>query len=120
MSKSNFKTSIDFSSISIWSTALFSGCVLIVYGYLGTFSRHLADDYCSVDFIRTNFFSALWNNYLNVSDRFTNFMLIALSEFITPRSVSVLPALFITLWIAGIAWLLHEASCFSGKGWSKS
>ena len=103
----------------MWLSAIFSGFVLAIYAYLGTFSRHLADDYCSVGFIRTNFFSALLNNYIFVSDRFTNFMLIALSEFITPRSVAVLPALMIVLWVAGIAWLLHEANRFSGQGWSK-
>jgi hypothetical protein len=114
------KTTFNFSTFSMWMISIFSGSALIVYGYLGTFSRHLADDYCSVDFIRTNFFSALWTNYLNVSDRFTNFILIALSEFVSPRSVSVLPALFIILWVAGIAWMLCEASRFSGQGWSKS
>ena len=114
------KTSFDFSKISMWLGAIFSAFALGVYAYLGTFSRHLADDYCSVDFIRANFFSALWNNYIFVSDRFTNFMLIALSEFIAPRSVAVLPALMIALWVAGIAWLLREASYFGGQGWSKS
>ena len=114
------KTSFNLYNFSIWLSAIFSAFALGVYAYLGIFSRHLADDYCSVDFIRTNFFSALWNNYKFVSDRFTNFILIALSEFIAPRSVSVLPALMIILWIIGIAWLLHEASHFGGQGWSKS
>jgi hypothetical protein len=119
MSKTT-KTSFDSFTISMWLSAAFSAFALGVYAYLGIFSRHLADDYCSVDFIRTNFFSALLNNYIFVSDRFTNFMLIALSEYITPRSVAVLPALMIVLWVAGIAWLLHEASHFSGQGWSKT
>ena len=109
------KPVIDWFSFSIWLNGMFSGFAVGVYAYLGTFSRHLADDYCSVVFRRTNFFAALWENYLNVSDRFTNFMLIALSESIWPRSVAVLPALLLILWVLGIAWLLKEAGGFSGK-----
>ena len=120
MSESPIKKPFILFSFSMWLAATFSAFVLAVYAYLGIFSRHLADDYCIENFIRTNFFSALWANYMFVSDRYTNFMLIALSEFISPRSVSVLPALMIALWIAGIAWLLYEASNFSGQAWATS
>ena len=120
MSKPTLKSTFNFFSLSIWLTAAFSAFVLAIYAYLGTFSRHLADDYCAVGFIRTDFFTALWTNYINVSDRFTNFMLIALSEAMGPHNVSVLPALMIMLWVIGIAWLLYEASRFSGQVWAKS
>ncbi len=113
------KPSFDFFTIATGLGAAFSAFALGVYAYLGIFSRHLADDYCSVDFIRTNFFSALLNNYIFVSDRYTNFMLIALSEYISPRTVTILPALFIALWVAGIAWMLYEASRLTKNGWSK-
>lgn len=113
------KPTFDFITIATGLGAAFSAFALGVYAYLGIFSRHLADDYCSVDFIRTNFFSALLNNYIFVSDRYTNFMLIALSEYISPRTVSILPALFIVLWLTGIAWMLSEASRFTKNGWSK-
>jgi hypothetical protein len=117
---STSKSTFNFFSLSMWFSATFSAFVLAIYAYLGTFSRHLADDYCSVNFTSTNFFSALWLNYMNVSDRFSNFMLITFSEFVSPRSVSVLPALMLTFWIMGIAWLLYEASTFNGQVWAKS
>jgi hypothetical protein len=120
MSKPTSKLTFNFFSFSIWLTGTFSAFVLVIYAYLGTFSRHLADDYCAVDFIKTDFFTALWINYTNVSDRFSNFMLITLSEVIGPRTVAVLPALMLTLWVIGIAWLLYEASRFSGKVWGTS
>jgi hypothetical protein len=104
----------------LWLTAAFSGFALTIYAYLGIFSRHLADDYCVVDFIDKNFFSALWTNYTNVSDRFSNFMLIVFSETLGARSVAVLPALMIILWVIGIAWLLYEASRFNGQAWDAS
>lgn len=120
MSKTTLKAPFDFSVIPMRLSAVFSAFALGAYAYLGIFSRHLADDYCSVNFINKNFFSALWNNYNFVSDRFTNFMLIALSEFITPNSVGILPALMIILWAIGIAWLLYEASHFNEWDWSNS
>jgi hypothetical protein len=120
MSKTTSKQNFNFLNFSLWLTAAFSGIVLVIYAYLGTFSRHLADDYCSVDFLRKSFFRALWNNYINVSDRFSNFMLITLSEAIDPRLVAVLPALMLVLWVIGIAWLLYESSRFNGQAWDKS
>jgi hypothetical protein len=119
MSKSNSKTNLDVFSLALWLSAAFSGLVLVIYGYLGFFSRHLADDYCSVNFTKMNFFEALWQNYMNISDRFSNFMLITLSESISPHSVAILPALMLILWIAGIAWMLYEASNFNGRPWNK-
>jgi hypothetical protein len=116
----NSKSTFNIFPLSLWLTTTFSAFVLAIYAYLGTFSRHLADDYCAIDFIKTDFFTALWINYTNVSDRFSNFMLITFSEVVGPRTVAVLPALMLTLWVVGIAWLLYEASRFSGKAWDKS
>ncbi|MBI5951673.1 MAG: hypothetical protein HY865_08445 [Chloroflexi bacterium] len=106
-------------TFSLWLIAFFSGSVLAIYAYLGTFSRHLADDYCAIDFLSTDFPTALRINYENVSDRFSNFMLITLSEAIGPWTVSILPALMLSLWIFGIAWLMFESSRFSGRAWDK-
>lgn len=108
-----------FFDVSLWLLTVFSGSVLAIYAYLGTFSRHLADDYCVVDFLNTDFPTALWTNYMNVSDRFSNFMLITLSEAIHPRMVSILPAFMLSLWVFGIAWLMFESSRFSGRAWDK-
>jgi hypothetical protein len=116
----NSKPTSNLFTFSIWLTAAFSAFVLSIYAYLGIFSRHLADDYCAVDFIKTDFFTALWINYTNISDRFSNFMLITFSEVVGPRTVAVLPALMLTLWVIGIAWLLYESSRFSGQAWDKS
>lgn len=118
MSNSTKLTSKLFN-FSLWLLTIFSGLVLVIYAYLGTFSRHLADDYCAIDFIKTDFPTALWINYVNVSDRFSNFMLITLSEVVSPRTVAILPALMLTLWIIGIAWLLFESSRFNGQAWNK-
>jgi hypothetical protein len=119
MPNSISKLTSKLFTFSLWCIAVFSGSVLVIYAYLGIFSRHLADDYCAIDFLNTDFPTALWVNYMNVSDRFSNFMLITLSEAIGPWTVSILPALMLTLWVIGIAWLLFESSRFSGQAWDK-
>ena len=119
MPYSRSKLTSKLFTFSLWLTSFFSGFVLVIYAYLGTFSRHLADDYCAIDFLLTDFPTALWINYMNVSDRFSNFMLITLSEAIGSWTVSVLPAMMLALWIIGIAWLLFESSRFSGQPWNK-
>src|SRR5258706_5068814 len=120
MADKTSKPNFNLLSFSMWLVTTFSGSAVAVYAYLGIFSRHLADDYCVASFTRSNFFAALWENYLTISDRFSNFMLIALSESAWPRSVAILPALMVVLWALGIAWLLQEASGFSGKRWAES
>jgi len=119
MNYSNSKLSSYLYSFVVWLNGIFSALVLVVYAYLGTLSRHMADDYCVVEFTKGSFFNALWQNYLNISDRFSNFMLIAFSEVVWPRSISILPALMIVLWVIGIAWLMKEISCWLGTGWTK-
>ena len=114
------KPTSTFFSIAIWFNIIFSALALAVYAYLGTFTRHLADDYCTADMLGGNFFVNLWHNYQTVSDRFLNHMFIALSESVSARSVAVLPALMLLLWVLGIAWLLREASLLAGKGWAWS
>ncbi len=120
MSDKTSKPIFSLSTFSAWLGGISSAFVLAVYAYLGLFSRHLADDYCSVNFTRSNFFSALWQNYLTVSDRFSNFMLIASSEAISRNSTAILPAIMITLWVIGIAWLSHEIVRFAGSDWPRA
>lgn len=120
MTDKNIKPNFNPLSLSIWLAILFSGIALVTYAYLGTFSRHLADDYCSVTFTRSNFLGALQNRYLNVSNRFTNVMLIGLSEFLWPRGYLMLPALMLVLWVVGLTWLLREVSRLAAWNWTKS
>ncbi len=93
---------------------------LLVYGYLGIFSRHLADDYCTADLIRGNFFLNLWNNYQTVSDRFSNFLFIAGTEVLWSRSISVLSFVCLTLWVIGLAWFMIELFGTFGEAWPGS
>lgn len=117
MSVLTSKPSFGLFNFSLWCIALVTSFALGVYAYLGLFARHIADDYCTAAFTQGNFFVALWQNYLTISNRFTKFMLIALSEWISPRSVAVLPALMLVIWVIGVTWLLYEASRTAGQDW---
>ncbi|MFN8411969.1 MAG: DUF6056 family protein [Anaerolineales bacterium] len=116
MTSSKLKSGLD--SLLIFAGICFSSAIA-VYAYLGIFARHMADDYCAIKFTRSNFFSALWTNYLNISDRYSNFTLIALSEFISTRSVRVLPALMLILWVVGITWSILEVVKIAKINWPK-
>jgi len=117
MEKSASRLVFNFLSIPVLMNAACSAVALAVYGYLGTLTRHLADDYCSIHLISGNFFVNLWINYVTISDRFANFILISLSEAIWPRSVAFLPVIMLVLWVAGLVWLVRESSRLAGAGW---
>ena len=91
---------------------------LASFAYLGIFSRTLADDYCIADLLNGNFLINLWNNYLTVSDRFSNYIFIAASESIWPRSDSLLPAILLVGWTVGLVWLLKEVNTWTGQNWT--
>ena len=47
--------------------------------------------------------------YETVSDRFSNLLFVALSEFLFPHNVEILPVIMIFLWTAALTWLVYEA-----------
>ncbi|MCJ7722697.1 MAG: hypothetical protein MUP03_01045, partial [Anaerolineales bacterium] len=86
---------------------------LIIYAYLGTFSRYLADDFCNArQFASVNLGKYLVKRYTEVpgGNRFSNILFIWASEIIGLNSVIILPALMIFVWVIGLMWLLHEVS----------
>jgi len=108
----------------VWNIALHlnlaaAAISLAAFGYLGTFARHLADDYCPIDLVRGNFFAALWEIYLTISNRFTNYGIIALSEAAGTYSYRFLSGVMIALWVIGLYWLSRELN-ERGAGWPRS
>lgn len=82
---------------------------LILYAYMGIFSRYQADDYCLAwngtarSFLRAQ---TIW--YRTDSSRFSATMLFTLSDKIGRWTVQALPALELSLWLAGCFWLIHR------------
>ncbi len=78
---------------------------LALYAYLGTFTRYMADDYCSAAALKANGFwgaqSYWWQNW---SGRYSFSFVISLVELLGLRIVPVLPGLAIAIWLFSIVW----------------
>ena len=80
-----------------------------LFAYLGTFTRFLADDYCDTVTVNSGpILLILIEQYETYTDRFSNFLFIALSEFLFPHNVEILPVIVIFLWTAVLTWLIYE------------
>ena len=80
-----------------------------LFAYLGTFTRYLADDYCDTVTVNSGpILQVVIYWYETASDRFSNLLFVALSEFLFPRNVEVLPVIVIFLWTTSLTWLVYE------------
>ena len=86
------------------------GCLLIPLGlhaYNGTFSRYIADDFCTASILNQEGLiqsQVYW--YTEWSGRFAFTFTVTLIELIGPIVVPILPALTIMVWIAITSWAL--------------
>src|ERR1700690_1304682 len=74
--------------------------MLILYGYIGSFIRYLADDYCSMFYAKKfSFFRSIWYWYINWSGRFSAY---AVDWFVTrmgTRAVQFVPPVTLAFWL---------------------
>jgi len=89
-----------------------------MFGYLGTFTRYRADDYCdAVNVTHQSVFLSLSYRYLNISDRYSNLLFVALTERLAPRQIWIWPAAMILLWVTALTWMIHEIQCALRLRW---
>jgi len=89
-----------------------------VFAYLGIFTRYLADDYCDTVLVSGgSLWESLLDRYLNISDRYSNLLFTAVSEFLLPRRIQVIPPIVIVLWLLGLVWLIREIRRALGIHW---
>jgi len=82
---------------------------LLGHVYLGTFSRYLADDYCTTGTLRElGFFASQLRWYRTWSGRFSFTFAVNLVEVIGTWIVPFLTALVLTVWLAGLILLLRR------------
>ena len=78
---------------------------LALHAYLGTFTRYMADDYCSAAALKNEGFwgaqSYWWQNW---SGRYSFSFLISLVELLGLKIVPILPGVAITLWLLSMVW----------------
>ena len=83
---------------------------LILFAYLGTFSRYTSDDYClSAFFTRNNLVDEMTRRYFVASNRYTNILFIGLVDNVFGwYNVAILPPLMLVLFVWGLYLLLKE------------
>lgn len=115
-----------FSEGPIFRLALSLGVLttfiaLVLYGYLGTFSRYGSDDYClSAFFVQANVLSAFIERYSIASSRYTNILFIGLVDKLFGwYNVAILPALMLILFVFGLYLFLKEIVEMLRLGWSR-
>ncbi len=107
-----------FQRAALWFATIIVAISLAMFAYLGTFTRFLADDYCETALVQSGpIIPALVDRYKTISDRYSNLLFEALSEFVFPRNVQAVPVVMLILWTAGMIWLVHEARQLAGLGW---
>lgn len=81
---------------------------LAAHGYLGTYSRYLADDFCSAGMARRlGVLRAVWYWYLNWTGRYAASGLDAVFGLIGPTITPLVTALVLLLWLAILALTSH-------------
>ena len=82
---------------------------LLGHAYLGTFSRYLADDYCTTGTLRElGFFGSQLQWYRTWSGRFSFTFVVNLFEVIGPWIVPFLTVLVLLIWLAGLTQLIRR------------
>src|SRR5512142_861259 len=94
------------SSPTSWGAALIaiaSTAVLGMHAYLGTYSRFMADDYCSAsESLRLGVLRAAWFWYRSWTGRYSANVLDATFGALGPGITPIVTALVLALWLAGL------------------
>ncbi len=87
------------------------GTALILYAYLGLFSRYYADDFCLTGgFLTSGFWKSQFSLYTGWSPAFTGTFLQNLSELFGRSAIQAWTALVVVLWTSMLTWALVQAS----------
>src|SRR2546421_13129396 len=82
---------------------------LAAYGYIGFFSRYMADDYTTRRAVNSlGLLGAQTYWYMNWTGRFSFTFAVSLLGLIGPRVVQFLPALLLASWCAATVWAVHQ------------
>ncbi|MCC6499537.1 MAG: hypothetical protein IT313_04630 [Anaerolineales bacterium] len=108
-----------------WLTFIFAippGIAVALHAYLGSFTRLLADDYCTVYFAnRLGILRTAWYWYLNFAGVFARSVINKILLMVGVDNISVVVPGVLILWIAATAWalflLLSKEFPSKPRGW---
>ena len=100
--------SVSPSRSQFWGSILIavpSLAALAMHAYLGSFSRYMADDYCSASYaLRLGILRASWYWYRTWNGRYSANLLDAVSARLGVTFTPAVTALVIFLWLGALAW----------------
>src|SRR5271156_3156106 len=98
------------STLSMIACALALACPLIGYGYLGTFTRYVADDFCAGRNLAKRGFwgSQIWTYRTHSGRFFSYFARIGASCIGHDHETSFVPAILLLCWLAATTWTLFQ------------
>lgn len=92
-----------FSLIALLGTAIVCGTALVLHGYLGSYSRYLADDFCSAASAdRFGILRAVWYWYLSWTGRYSASALDAVFGLAGPGITPFVPAVVLVVWLLAL------------------
>lgn len=89
-----------YLKFSLWAAIVAVACPLVAYAALSTYTRYIADDFCTASVLRTNGLlksQPYW--YLRWSGRFSSTALISFVELAGERAAKYVPPLTLATWI---------------------
>lgn len=92
---------------------------LMVYAYLGTFSRYRADDYCETSRLLSsnNILHASVIRYIDWTGRYSTLLFIQVSEWFGKLGMVYMAAAVLLIWLIGLTWMMAEIGDASGLYW---
>jgi hypothetical protein len=96
--------------LGLFSLTIFPALGLAAYGYLGNFTRMLADDFCSIGFAnRLGLLRSIWFWYLNWSGRYTAFATdwLILKNILGPYKLHYFVPFTIIIWLGVIFFTVY-------------
>ena len=92
---------------------------LIVYAYLGTFSRYRGDDYCETSRLlsASNPLQASTIRYFDRTGRYSTLLLVQVSEWFGKPGITYMAAAALLIWLIGLSWMMAEIGSASGLRW---
>ena len=84
------------------------GIVLLLYGYLGTYARLIADDFCSFYYSqRLGTLRYVWHEYLTWGGRYSAFTVDSLIAYIGTEGLPYFPVTVLVIWVITSSFTFH-------------
>jgi hypothetical protein len=99
--------------VNLFAILLLLALLAAIYlqAYMGTFSRYLADDYCTAGLLKQyGYWGSISNRFFTWDGRYSFSILIFLFDIFGNKFTSVLPSIAITLLLGGTFFLFAQIS----------